>query len=247
MTRARFSSTSPSKKEACLIIFAKAPIPGQVKTRLCPPLTHDEAATLHGSLVMDILEKTNTTQTFDRVLACAPDRHHPFFQTVGARYRIPLIDQQGPDLGVRMHQAFQDVFARDYKSVLLMGTDLPTVSLVSLTNALQQLSKDDVVLGPTQDGGYYVVGLKTLSPELFFDIPWSSDQVLRRTQDKADALHLKVSLANVERDLDTIQDLRYFIDEATGPHARRISSRTGGVLRTLAARLRGRSHADNVA
>src|SRR4029079_318578 len=95
------------QREGALVIFAKAPIPGQVKTRLCPPLTPDEAATLHGSFVLDILERTKIATAklklpLDRYLACAPSATHVFFKIMEERQSVKLMDQIGDDLGARM-------------------------------------------------------------------------------------------------------------------------------------------------
>ncbi len=92
---------------SAIIVFAKAPVAGQVKTRLCPPLTPDEAASLHGSLVLDILERCQSLKEYDRILAGTPSPHHPFFRAMEARFKIPVWDQQGDDLGARMARRIQ--------------------------------------------------------------------------------------------------------------------------------------------
>lgn len=237
--------------QTALVIFAKAPIPGQVKTRLCPPLTPDEAATLHGSFVLDTLERTKLAATTlklpcDRYLACAPSSTHVFFKIMEERHGVKVIDQVGEDLGARMHQAFETIFARGYRHVLIIGTDVPTVPLDHLKQALTKLEQHDLVLGPAQDGGYYLVGIKQPHPTLFRDIPWSTDQVLKLTQDKAATLGLKAALLELWRDVDTIADLQALIDDnaADGkrPKNERIfSNRTAGVLETLAKRIRSRA------
>src|SRR5689334_19422314 len=107
------------------MIFAKAPIPGQVKTRLCPPLTPDEAATLHGSFVLDQLERTKAAIAAfrlpaTRLLACAPSSSHVFFQIMAERHNVSLLDQDGTDVGARMHAAFVHAFAQGYKRTLLV-------------------------------------------------------------------------------------------------------------------------------
>jgi len=244
-------STQPSALSTALVIFAKAPIPGQVKTRLCPPLSPDEAATLHGSLVLDTLERTRTAVTklklpIDRYLACAPTAAHVFFKIMEERQGVKLIDQVGDDLGARMNQAFETLFAHGYPRVLLMGTDVPTIPLDSFKQALTLLDSHDLVLGPAFDGGYYLIGLKRAIPELFIDIPWSTDQVLKLTQGKATSLRLMTGLLQPWRDVDTLADLQALIDastaEARKPQNERVfSSRTAGVLQTLAKRLRLRA------
>ncbi|MBX3330865.1 MAG: TIGR04282 family arsenosugar biosynthesis glycosyltransferase [Nitrospira sp.] len=244
-------SPQSSVLNTALVIFAKAPIPGQVKTRLCPPLTPEEAATLHGSFVLDILERTKGAASklklpIDRYLACSPSATHVFFKIMEERQGVKLIDQVGDDLGARMNQAFNTLFARGYGQVLLIGTDVPTLPLDHFRQALASLENHDLVLGPAFDGGYYLIGLKRVAPELFADIPWSTDQVLRLTQEKAAGIGLKASVIQPWRDVDTLADLEALIEtcaaETKKPkNERSFSTRTTGVLELLAKRLRTRA------
>ena len=237
--------------QAALVIFAKAPIPGQVKTRLCPPLTSDEAATLHGSFVLDTLERTKAAATkfklpVDRYLACSPSATHVFFKIMEERQGVKLIDQVGDDLGARMNQVFEMLFARGYKDVLIVGTDAPTLPLEQYKQAITLLDTHDLVLGPALDGGYYLISLTRPNPDLFTGIPWSTDQVLKLTQEKAGQLGLKSALLTPWRDIDTIGDLEALIEasatDAKKPkHEQSFSSRTAGALQLLAKRLRTRA------
>jgi len=234
-----------------LVIFAKAPIPGHVKTRLCPPLTPDEAATLHGSFVLDTLERTKAAVgrlklSMDRYLACSPSTTHVFFKIMEERQGVKLIDQVGDDLGARMHQAVEAMFSRGYRRTLLLGTDVPTVPLEHFKQALTLLDSHELVLGPALDGGYYLIGMNRTIPELFTNMPWSTDQVLRLTQDRAAQLGLKTALLQPWRDVDTLADLEALVEacaaETKKPkHERVFSDRTAGVLQTLAKRLHSRS------
>ena len=219
--------------ESALVIFAKAPIPGQVKTRLCPPLTPDEAASLHGSFVLDAIERSTfdvrrsnryaersrrsleprTSNFFDRFVACAPSASHVFFKIIEERHGVQLLDQIGEDLGARMDQAFRAIFARGYQRVLVVGTDLPSLPGACYTQALSLLADHDLVLGPSLDGGYYLIGLRRSVPELFVGMPWSTDRVFSLTRAKAEALGLKTGLLPTWRDVDTIEDLLALIDE----------------------------------
>lgn len=241
----------PGEQQGALIIFAKAPIPGQVKTRLCPPLTPDEAATLHGSFVLDTLERSQAAiRTFklplDRYLACAPSAEHVFFKIMEDRHGITLLDQAGEDLGARMHQAFERVFARGYRRALLIGTDVPSLPLEHYQRAVGLLDAHDLVLAPALDGGYVLIGLKQPAPELFAGIPWSTDRVLALTQDKAAKLGLKTALLPAWRDVDTIDDVKALIQasaqDAKRPKKERVfSSRTAGALQLIAKRLPARA------
>jgi hypothetical protein len=238
--------------ESALVIFAKAPVPGQVKTRLCPPLTPDEAASLHGSLVLDMLERSRGATALDRFVACAPSPDHVFFKILEERHGVRLLAQTGDDLGVRMARALADVFALGYRHALAIGTDLPTLPGSAFGDAVRLLADHDLVLGPALDGGYYLIGLRKPAPDLFSGIPWSTDRVLSLTQEKAVALGLRVALLPARRDLDTIEDLSALIDEAglaalgsrkegashrPSPIASHLSPRTAGVLRLLQSRV----------
>lgn len=244
-------SSIATPQSAALVIFAKAPVPGQVKTRLCPPLTPDEAATLHGSFVLDTLERSKLAATklklpIDRYLACAPSSTLVFFQIMEERQSVKLLDQVGDDLGARMQQAFETLFAKGYPRVLLVGTDVPSLPLEHYKQALALLETNDLVLGPALDGGYYLIGLKRAAPELFANMPWSTDRVLAVTLEKADALGLTTARLPEWRDVDTIDDLNALIDSAAldakkPKHEQVFSQRTAGALQFIGKKLRART------
>ena len=234
--------------QSAVVIFAKAPVPGEVKTRLCPPLTGDEAATLHGSFVIDMLERTKLAAAklklpIDRYLACAPSSTLVFFKIMEERQSVKLLDQVGDDLGARMHGAFETLFGKGYKQVLIVGSDIPTLPLDYYKKALALLDTNDLVLGPAEDGGYYLIGLKQPRPELFTGIAWSTDLVLATTQEKAAGLGLKTALLPPWRDVDTIADLTALIEagalDAKKPkHEQVFSQRTAGALQFIGKKLR---------
>ena len=239
------------QREGALVVFAKAPIPGQVKTRLCPPLTPDEAATVHGSFVLDTLERTRTAVSkyrlpVDRYLACAPSSALAFFKIMEERQAVKLFDQEGDDLGARMHHAFVALFARGYRRVVIVGTDVPSLPFEHYQQAIHLLDRHDAVLGPACDGGYYLIGLNKPVPALFHDLPWSTDQVLARTKEKAAGLGLSLGVLPEWRDIDTIEDLKLLIDasqlDARKPKQEQsFYSRTAGALQLLGKRLRSRT------
>jgi len=245
------SAPSASAPGAALAIFAKAPLPGQVKTRLCPPLTPDEAATLHGSFVLDTLERTKTAASklnlgFHRYLACAPAASLVFFQIMEERHGVTLLDQVGDNLGARMSHTCDVLFAKGYRRVVIVGTDVPSLPLEHYKQTFTLLDAHDVVLGPALDGGYYLLGLTRAVPDLFTDIPWSTDQVLARTKEQAAKLGLSTGLLPAWRDVDTIDDLVALIEASAADsrkpkHQQAFSSRTAGTLQLLAKRLRTRA------
>ena len=242
--------TAHRSPHAALVILAKAPIPGEVKTRLCPPLTPDEAATLHGSFVLDMLERSKTAVAklklpLDRYLACAPSSALVFFKIMEERQGVTLIDQIGDDPGEHLQHVFETMFEKRYQRVLIVGTDVPSLPLDYYTQALALLEKNDLVLGPALDGGYYLIGLKRTVPELFIGIPWSTERVLAMTQEKAMTLGLTTALLPPWRDVDTIEDLKALIEtsalDAKRPkNEQSFSGRTAGALQLIAKRLQSR-------
>ncbi len=246
--------------DGALIIFARAPVPGQVKTRLCPPLTPDEAASLHGSLVLDVLERTRppghscaqpARAGVDRFVACSPSAEHVFFKILAQREGVGLLTQAGEDLGTRMRHACETVFAMGYQKAVLVGSDLPAIPGSVYADAFLRLEGHDLVLGPARDGGYYLIGLRPPVPDLFTGVPWSTERVFDVTMKLAQNLGLNTAVLPLGSDLDTIDDLTALIDEVglwagkrskhpkheTGP----LSARTAGVLRLLASRLQSRA------
>jgi len=252
---------SRPRADDALVLFAKAPIPGQVKTRLCPPLTGDEAASLHGSFVLDALERSGQAAIrgvakhalrFDRFLACSPSADHVFFKILEERNDVRLIDQVGDDLGARMEHALAEMFRIGYQRAVIVGTDLPALPESVYEEAFSLLARHDLVLGPSLDGGYYLIGLSRTAPELFRHIPWSTPDVLSRTQTKAHALGLTAALLPQQRDIDTIDDVLALIQEAHLSNAQAaggkshkgktplLSKRTAGALQLIGSRLKER-------
>jgi rSAM/selenodomain-associated transferase 1 len=161
------------------------------------------------------------------------------------RQGVRLLDQVGEDLGERMHRTSVDLFAKGYKQVILVGTDIPSLPLSVYHEAFAMLSRSDVVLGPALDGGYYLIGLTQPAEKLFAGVPWSTDQVLSVTQEQAKTLGLSVGLTTAWRDVDSIADLQALIiecreDNKKPKQDRTFSTRTAGALQLLATRLKTR-------
>ncbi len=145
-----------------------------------------------------------------------------------------------------MSHTFETLFARGYSQVLIVGTDVPTLPLDHYKQALALLETNDLVVGPALDGGYYLIGLKRLVPDLFVGIPWSTEKVLETTQGNATTLGLKTALLPPWRDVDTIADLQALIEssalDAKKPkNEQSFSQRTAGTLQLLAKRLQTRA------
>jgi uncharacterized protein len=198
--------------QTVLIIFAKEPTPGQVKTRLCPPLSPQAAARLYGQFLEDVLEEMAGLPHITVALAYTPDAARPFFQNL-APPDLHLVAQAGDDLGERLQQAFAWGFAQGADTVLIRNSDSPDLPGLLVLEAQEALERDraQVVLGPCPDGGYYLVGLKTPQPQLFQGINWSGPAVLAETLALAGRRGLTVHLLPPWLDIDTFADLQTFI------------------------------------
>jgi len=206
---------------------------GQVKTRLCPYLSPAQAAALYECLLSDIVGKMERFTEADAWLAFAPGGEDYFHQNY---FDKRLLAQRGQDLGERLHHVFVDLFRMNYKQVLIADSDSPTVPLSSIKRAYEWLSKDncDVVLGPSEDGGYYLVGLRRAAKELFRAIPWSTQAVLDLTLEHAKTAHLRVALLPRAYDIDVKEDLnRLQQDFVTSVEARHLAPKTFAYLNRL--------------
>jgi len=195
---------------AVLMIFCKAPIPGQVKTRLIPELTAKQAAELHIELSTKSLQRAIQNHLCPVQLWCSPTTDHVFFSESKAAYPLVLKQQLGTDLGERMHHAFCSALA-DYSHALLMGCDCPSLTEQDLEQALTALNKEnDVVLAPAEDGGYVLIGLNRPHPELFDNMPWGTAQVLGETRNRIERYKLRHHELSEQWDLDTPEDLERY-------------------------------------
>jgi rSAM/selenodomain-associated transferase 1 len=201
-----------AQSQTLLMIFAKEPAPGQVKTRLCPALSPEAAARLYNQFLEDVVEEMAGVPQMNIALAYTPDSAHPFFQNFVAPH-LQLVPQMGEDLGERLRQAFTWGFAQGVQTVLIRNSDSPDLPGRLVIEAREVLERRQarVVLGPCPDGGYYLVGLQSSQPQLFQDITWSGPTVLAETLARAEYLGLTVHLLPPWLDIDTCDDLRAFL------------------------------------
>ncbi len=186
-----------------MAVFAKAPIPGTVKTRLIPPLTPAQAARLHAAFVEDTLEKVAALD-LARYLAYAPRPRHQFLLACARRHRARTIAQGHGDLGARMRRVAARLLDR-YPKVLIIGTDSPTMPIAFIEEARRRLDHADLVFGPSEDGGYYLLGQRRLCPDIFQDIAWGGPDVLAATLGKIP--RARVALLPPWYDIDRPDDL----------------------------------------
>lgn len=199
----------PAKK-AILAIFAKQPIPGQVKTRLCPPLDYTKAAALYLEALTETVERVQQSQGHDLAICFAGDR-----QWFAATFPgIMLREQKGADLGERMAGALKDFLSQGYQQAILIGSDIPDLPVERIEQAFFALEEVELVLGPAVDGGYYLVGETTHHPQLFENIPWSSGQVFAQTLDRVKALNLSLEQLAEWEDLDDLAALQRYLQRS---------------------------------
>jgi rSAM/selenodomain-associated transferase 1 len=211
--------------------MAKAPLEGQVKTRLTPALNAEEAARLARALLLDQLVHLSAIVDADLYLAFTPPPERELFQTL-APTGFRLFPQAGDDLGGRMAHVFETLYARGHRRMVLIGGDLVPVPLQIFTDAFAMLDcpSHRVVLGPSRDGGYYLVGCNKPTPEIFMDMAWSHDQVFAQTVERLTALQMDVQLLPHWFDIDTLDDLRH-LQTLSDPMLRRALVNTLPLLR----------------
>lgn len=190
--------------DACTVLFTKPPVPGRVKTRLVGDLSPEDAAELHQAFLSDV-GRTLGRGSFDLYIAWDLE------EVEGAPSGpIPCFRQEGSDLGERLYRGLTRA-ARDHPLVAAVGSDHPELCLSRVETAFRWLREGaDVVLGPANDGGYYLIGARreTLHPRLFEEIPWSTGEVLARTEDRVAELGFEARLLPSGGDVDTPADLR---------------------------------------
>lgn len=222
------ASVRRDEPRSAVAIMAKAPRPGQVKTRLCPPLSTEEAAALYRCFLRDKIAQVNALQRAVPVLSYGPADAKALFEDFTPGHFV-LIPQLGDDLGARLLSTFDQLFRRGYTQVMAIDSDTPTLPKAYLEHALTLIAHPgiDVVLGPTEDGGYYLIGLRRSHRQLFEQMPWSTSRVLPETLRRSEAHRLNVACVESWFDVDTPDDLKRLIasldraDDGQAPHARR--------------------------
>jgi len=192
--------------KAALIIFQKNAVLGKVKTRLAVSIGDQQALEIYQRL---------TAYTHEIVKKLKVDKFLFFSDFIPENTNGDLLEyqfelQSGADLGERMRNAFAYVFSKGYASVAIIGTDCPYLKGKDLNKSFLNLSHTDLVIGPAKDGGYYLLGMSKFLPEIFQDIPWSSDVVLEKTLVNADKLNAEYKFLKILSDIDTLEDWEIF-------------------------------------
>ena len=201
------ASGSSTPRTVAVAIMAKAPRPGTVKTRLCPPLLATEAAALYRCFLLDKIRAVGALIGAQPVMAYTPDDARTEFDTLAPSFA--LVPQRGPDLGARLHGILTQLLAAGHAGAMAVDSDTPTLPARFLQQAVDCLTRPgpDVVLGPTEDGGYYLIGVRRPHRELFDAMPWSTPEVLEVTLRRAAAAGLRAACLPSWFDVDTPDDL----------------------------------------
>ncbi len=197
----------------CLGIFAKYWEPGRVKTRLAQSIGNEKAAQVYEAFVAATVARLSAIHC-TRVLSYSPNdsKTREAFEAAESN-GWSLVPQTDGDLGERMAGYFQQQFSEGVDRVVLLGTDSPNVPLVEVQEAFEHLKTSDVVLGPTEDGGYYLVGAAKRVPPIFAEIPWSTPEVLPKTIACLDNEGLSYTTLDPWYDVDEIYDLHRLVED----------------------------------
>jgi hypothetical protein len=196
--------------DSVIQVFAKAPVAGQVNTRLVPFISAQEAAELHEEFTRDRLQMCTAANLCEVQLWCSPDTSHRLFSDCSRLFDVTLYQQNGDDLGARMSNAITHMLGR-YKKIIIIGTDAPALDGHMIADVIRELDDRDVVLVPAEDGGYVLLGVSTYHAKMLVNVPWGSGQVLSRTVANIENLGLNYALLGECWDVDRPEDLqRYF-------------------------------------
>jgi rSAM/selenodomain-associated transferase 1 len=203
---------------ACgIAVMAKASLPGQTKTRLVPPLTCEEAAHCNTAFLRDVGDNILAAATHASIagyVAFGPPQTRPFFQQ-NLPQEIGLIEAWYPSLGDCLVSAITQLLQRGHVGAVVLNADSPTLPTSLLVETAEMLARpgERIVLGPADDGGYYLLGMKTMHSRLFQDIAWSTEQVARQTLARAAELKLSVHVLPKWYDVDDVGALRMLRSE----------------------------------
>ena len=193
-----------------LVIMAKAPLPGEAKTRLATLLSPEDAAELSHCFFLDVVELAQSVSGCEVVVAYAPEDALEIFSVESLKV-AKCISQGRGDLGQRMKRVFETMFDSGYAKVVLIGTDLPTIRLSSLQEAFSSLKNHPVILGPSLDGGYYLLGMQDMIPEIFEGIDWGTDRVLGQTFERLSEKNIRSERLPAWYDVDKPEELNFLI------------------------------------
>ena len=208
------------KKDTAIIVFTRFPVEGKVKTRLAKNMGNKFAVSFYrvcAEHTFNELLKVKKTGS-ELFLFCSEENEiEQVMKWGGTNFNYYF--QQGNDLGLKMYNAFNTVFKKGYKKVIIIGTDAPDVSMNIVQSAISVLDNYNVVIGPANDGGYYLLGFKSKLIDLFSGIEWSTDSVFDNTIEKLNRSKINYFMLNELTDIDTLEDLQNWLKQYKGDAA----------------------------
>ena len=190
-----------------LIIFIKYPEAGKVKTRLAKDIGDTEASEIYSQMTKKIIDESIDTENYSTIIFYdPPDKEYEVKNWIEKK-ELQYIPQQGDSLGEKISSAFNEVYSLGADNTVIIGSDCIDVNKEIINEAMEALENVDIVLGPAEDGGYYLLGLNKYTPEIFQDIQWSTEQVLEQTIERINNKCLKYELLKTLKDVDTVDDL----------------------------------------
>ena len=192
--------------EALILVFAKAPVAGKVKTRLIPAVGEQAANSIHRSLLLYTVQNMVQAPVVPVQLWCAPEVEHELFGYLAQKYGVSLHQQQGRCLGERMQSALRQALSV-VRKVVIVGCDSPVLTKSHIMEMLQALDSFDATIIPASDGGYVALGLRCIDDSLFTNIDWGTEVVLGQTLNRLDRLGWRYKLQESLWDIDRPEDL----------------------------------------
>lgn len=204
------------KSDSVLMVFIKYPEPGKVKTRLAIDIGYEEATQFYKEMAEYVLRTTKSQKYMQKIYFSPKEKKDDIVDWLGEMTFVP---QSKGDLGTRLYSAFQREFDLGVNKVVVIGSDCPDCDAEIISTAFGILEQKDAVLGPSNDGGYYLLGLRINDKRIFEKIDWGSSTVYEQTCRKLDILHYDYELLETKRDIDTLDDLNEirnssFLDKA---------------------------------
>jgi hypothetical protein len=196
-----------SNNQKALVLFARDPVAGKVKTRLRQMLDEGTTLRLYTSFLQDSIDKLLQLENIKRLIGITPSLTSGFFNSWNEDPRVELFIQQGEDLGDRMRNAFAQQFLSGSEKVVIIGSDSPTLPVEYIEQAFA--SEKDIVLGPSTDGGYYLIGMNRKLVDVFSQVSWGTDRVLEQTLARIRQQAVQLELLPVWYDVDFPEDLRF--------------------------------------
>ncbi len=201
------------RRQDALVIFAKYPEPGAVKTRLGPQFSPEEASQFYRLMAEEIVKVHSQAGSYKCIVCCFPEEKIDEFRSwLGEK--IHLIPQRGEDLGTKQLNAFIDSEKLGFNRTIIIGSDCPSITVSDIEEAFVHIEGDKIALGPSDDGGYYLIGSTLPRADLFEGVNWSTTSVFSEVASNAEKVGVDIATLPGRNDIDTYEDLTGYFQTA---------------------------------